>query len=151
MVYRGGMDLEDVALPTLMRMARGRYRADIRAALAEVGCDDVPRNGVFVLGAVAAGGAPLSEIIARLGISKQAAGVLVDTLVARDYVERTVDPDDRRRLRVALTERGAAAAEAVLDAVAGVDAALTARVGREHVAHTRATLIALIRDAGNHA
>ena len=45
----------------------------------------------------------------ELGVSKQAAGQLVDTLVLRGYLERSVDPEDRRRLTLTLTERGMAA------------------------------------------
>ncbi len=85
-----------------------------------------------------------SDIIDQLGVSKQAAGELVDTLVTRGYVERTIDPEDRRRLRVSLTERGDGAAAVVTAAVERTDAALLARVGPEYVAHTRATLAALI-------
>jgi hypothetical protein len=62
----------------------------------------------------------------------------------RGYVDRRVDPDDRRRLTVALTERGRAAAEVVRGAVAAIDHAVLVQVGPEHVAHTRTTLVALI-------
>ena len=77
-------------------------------------------------------------------MSKQAAGQLVDTLVARGYLDRTVDPDDRRRLTVTLTDRGLAAAQAIRTAVDDIDAALLADVGAEHIARTRATLASLI-------
>ncbi len=39
----------DVPLPWLMRHARDVYREAVVAALAGVGCDDLPRNGTFVL------------------------------------------------------------------------------------------------------
>jgi len=58
-----------------------------------------------------------------------------------------IDPDDRRRLRVLLTARGEATASVIRDAVERVDAALVERVGAEYLAHTRATLTALITDA----
>ena len=51
--------------------------------LAVAGCDDVPRNGSFVIGAIARGGSPLSGIIKELGVSKQAAGQLVELGHAR--------------------------------------------------------------------
>jgi DNA-binding MarR family transcriptional regulator len=133
-----------IPLPALLRAARAAYGTAVRAALAEAGCDDMPRNGSYVVTAIAHTGAPLSDIIQQLGVSKQAAGQLVDTLVTRGYLDRTVDPADRRRLVVSLTERGAAAAAVTRSAVAGVDAALEARVGAEYVAHTRVTLAALI-------
>jgi DNA-binding MarR family transcriptional regulator len=139
--------VEDWSMPALLRAARRVYGSAIRDALAEAGCDDVPRNGIFVIAAIARTGAPLSEIIEQLGVSKQAAGQLVDTLVVRGYLERSIDPEDRRRLRVTLTERGAAAAKVTRSAVQRLDSALAQRVGGEYVAHARATLTSLISGA----
>ncbi len=135
---------EEVGIPTLLRGARRTYGSAIRTALGDAGCDDLPGNGAFVIGATARGGSALGEIIRHLGVSKQAGGQLVDTLVVRGYLERSSDPDDRRRMTVALTGRGRRAAEAVRRAVGSVDAELTARVGSEAVARTRATLGVLI-------
>jgi DNA-binding MarR family transcriptional regulator len=134
----------EVAFPALLRAARRTYGDAIRAALAEVDCGDMPRNGSHVVGAIARNGSPLAQIITELGVSKQAAGQLVDTLVVRGYIDRSPDPDDRRRLTVALTERGRVAADASRAAVERVDAELIAAVGAEHVTHARATLAALI-------
>jgi|ERR1044072_3682610 DNA-binding MarR family transcriptional regulator len=133
-----------VVIPALLRHARTTYGTAMRRALAEVDCGDMPRNGLYVIGALAMGEAPLSEIIQELGVSKQAAGQLVDTLVLRGYLEREVDAGDRRRLTVALTERGKAAAAAQAAAREAVDAALVARVGEEKVRHAREVLGALI-------
>ena len=144
---------DEVAFPVLLRAARAAYGSAIRQALADVGCDDMPRNGSFVIAAIARSGAPLSEIIKGLGVSKQAAGQVVDTLVTRGYLDRSPDPEDRRRLTVTLTERGRAAAVVIRSVIDRVDAGLAERVGAEHVAHTRATLAALIEGnygAGEH-
>ena len=135
---------DDVAFPVLLRAARTAYGSAIRQALADVGCDDMPRNGSFVIGAIARTGAPLSEIIKGLGVSKQAAGQLVDSLVTRGYLDRAPDPDDRRRLTITLTERGHAAAAVIRSVIQRVDTELAGQVGAEYVAHTRATLAALI-------
>lgn len=135
---------EPVAFAALLRAARFAYGHAIREALNEAGLDDIPKNGIFVIGAISRTGAPLAQIIDSLGVSKQSAGQLVDTLALRGYIEREVDPEDRRRLTVALTARGRAAAAVARAAVERMDAALTKKVGREHVAHTRATLHALI-------
>lgn len=135
---------EDVVIPALLRAARRTYGSRIRTALAAVGCDDMPRNGSYVIGAIAREGSQLGQVILELGISKQAAGQLIDTLVARGYLERSPDPDDRRRMRIVLTERGELAATEIAATVAGVERDVVARVGGEHVAHARATLGALI-------
>ena len=135
---------DEITIPALLRFARGAYGNAIRAALAEAGYDDVPSNGIFVIGAIARTGAPLSNIIDHLGVSKQAAGLLVDSLVLRGYLEREVDPEDRRRLRVNLSERGTAAAAVSRATVERIDAELIERVGPAYISHTRATLAALI-------
>jgi DNA-binding MarR family transcriptional regulator len=139
-------DLEEVSIPALLRAARRTYGGAIGRGLAEVGIEDMPRNGVFVINTIARLGSPLSEIIDALGISKQAAGQLVDTLVTRGYLDRAPDPEDRRKMTVALTERGRLAAETARAAIDQVDSALVARVGAAAIASTRATLFALIAD-----
>jgi DNA-binding MarR family transcriptional regulator len=82
-------------------------------SLDAAGHDDIPKNGLYVIGGLAreTGAHPLSELIEELRLSKQAAGQLVDTLVTRGYLKRDVDSEDRRRLTIALTARGRAAAK----------------------------------------
>jgi DNA-binding MarR family transcriptional regulator len=134
---------EPEPIPSLLRRARRAYARAVTDALAETGFDDVPRNGAYVLAASAREGAQLGQIIRELAVSKQAAGQLIDTLVSRGYLDRAVDPQDRRRLTIALTERGAAAAAAISAAAAGVDARLLQRVSAAHVGHAREVLGAL--------
>ncbi|OJU09767.1 MAG: hypothetical protein BGN86_05775 [Caulobacterales bacterium 68-7] len=137
---------EVVSFPALLRNARSIYGAAMRRALEEAGFDDIPGNGLYVIGGLAlgAGDAPLSALINDLKVSKQAAGQLIDTLVMRGYLTREVDPNDRRRLVVTLTERGRAAAEAQAAGRAEVDAALNALVGERAVQVTRKVLAAVI-------
>lgn len=140
-------DLHDeVVLPVLLAAARRTYGSAIRRALAAAGFDDMPRAGARVVGGIARyGNAQLSDVAASHTISKQAVSQLVDTLVARGYVVRLPDETDRRRLMIALTDRGAAAAEEIRASVAAVDAAFEQAVGAEEVARVRAALGALIR------
>lgn len=138
---------QDISMPALLRAARMAYRGEIRLELARAGFEDVPKNGILVVGAIARSGAPLRDVIRHLGVSKQAAGQLVDALVLRGYLEREVDASDRRRLTIRLSERGRGAAAAARAAVERVDARLARHVPREWVDHTRATLLALIGDS----
>lgn len=137
--------LDQIPLPALLRLARPAYGSAMRQALEAAGFDDIPRSGLYVIGGLALGsaGIPLATLIRDLRTSKQAAGQLVDTLVARGYLIRAVDESDRRRLVVTLTERGRAAAATQRAARERVDAELMARVGSESVARTRRTLAAL--------
>jgi DNA-binding MarR family transcriptional regulator len=140
---------DELTMPALLRGARRTYGSAIRQALVEAGYDDVPTNGSYVISGIARTGAPLAEIITGLGVSKQAAGQLVDTLALRGYLERAIDPEDRRRLTVSLTERGRAAALVIRSAADQVDTDLVGRVGPEFVAHARATMAALIEAQGD--
>ncbi len=134
-----------IPLPALLRHARTTYGAAMRKALIEAGYDDIPRNGLYVIGGMAlgAGALPLGQLVKELGVSKQAAGQLVDMLVLRGYLDREADPDDRRKLTVALTERGRAAAETQAAARQKIDEELVRHVGEEDVARTRRTLAML--------
>jgi DNA-binding MarR family transcriptional regulator len=134
----------ETVLPVLLRPGRGVYGLFVRDALLAAGFNDMPPNGGYVLGIIGPGGLPLSDVISDLGVSKQTASELVDTLVVRGYVERTEDPRDRRRVFLTLTDRGNAASDAVSAAAAEVDARLVAMVGAERMAHTKETLAALL-------
>lgn len=137
---------QEVVLPALLRHARTTYGIAMRRALVGAGYDDVPKNGLYVLGGLTpeAGPLPLQELIEQLRISKQSASQLVDTLVARGYLQRAEDPNDRRKLTITLTERGRHAAETQSAARKKVDAELLQRMGQESIDHTRRTLAALI-------
>lgn len=143
---------EEVALPVLLRHGRTAYGSAMRRALDEAGYDDIPGNGLYVIGGLALGvpDIPLGQLIKELRISKQAAGQLVDALVTRGYLERAVDKEDRRKLTVTLTERGKAAAATQAAAREKVDAELLAGVGQDDVLRTRRTL-AVLCDIGRQA
>jgi DNA-binding MarR family transcriptional regulator len=136
---------DQISIPALLRHARHTYGKAMRSALEEAGYDDIPANGLYVIGGLALDGdVPLGRLVKQLGISKQGAGQLVDTLVMRGYLSRTVDDNDRRQLVVALTDRGRAAAEIQARARDRVDAELVARVGEDDVRAARRSLGVLI-------
>jgi DNA-binding MarR family transcriptional regulator len=143
---------ETIPIPVLLRHGRNTYGSAMRRALAEAGYDDIPGNGLYLIGGLALDRAdiPLGQLIRELRISKQAAGQLVDTLVTRGYLERSMDKDDRRKLTVALTERGRAAAATQAAAREKVDAELLASVGQDDLSRTRRTL-AVLCDIGHQA
>jgi DNA-binding MarR family transcriptional regulator len=136
---------DEASIPALLRGARGSYAHTIAAYLAEAGCDDLPQNGPFVLGGMASQHAPAVEMIRGLGVTRQAASQLIDTLVVRGYLSREVNPADRRRLTIDLTDRGRAAAEAIGAAIGQVDEELATMITPAELAGLRAGLIALAR------
>jgi len=133
------------AIPALMRAARGSYAEAIYRHLAAADLDDLPRNGPFVLGGMARTAASAADLIAALGVTKQAASQLIDTLVIRGYLTREVNPNDRRRMTIELTDRGRAAAAAVRAGVEEVDAELAGMISPAELAGLRAGLAALAR------
>ena len=144
---------DDIPIPGLLRHARTTYGAAMREALRAAECDDIPRNGLYVIGGLALGaaGVPLGRLAAELGVSKQAAGQLVDTLVLRGYLDRKLDPEDRRKVSITLSERGEMAAKVQAGARERVDAALAAQVGARCVSQMRKALGALCAMAREHA
>lgn len=131
-------------IPALLRWARGSYGDAIRVQLARGGYDDLPPNGAFVIGGMAMGNGSAGDMIQGLGVTKQAASQLIDTLVLRGYLTREVDPEDRRRLTIHLTERGGGAADAVGMGVAAVDEELAGMISPTELAGLRAGLGALV-------
>jgi DNA-binding MarR family transcriptional regulator len=141
----GAMPSDDVNIPALLRGARGSYAHTIAVFLAEAGCDDLPQNGPFVLGGMANHRASAVDMIRGLGVTRQAASQLIDTLVVRGYLSREVNPADRRRLNIELTDRGRAAAEAIAAAIGQVDGELATMITPAELAGLRAGLIALAK------
>jgi DNA-binding MarR family transcriptional regulator len=91
---------------------------------------------------------PQADVVASLGLSKQAASQLIDTLVLREYLERRNDTVDRRRMEVRLTDRGRTAALAIQAAVDAIEGALAQLITADELHGLRAGLAAyrLIRE-----
>jgi DNA-binding MarR family transcriptional regulator len=91
-----------------------------------------PAHG-FLFQALRPTGAGASEIAERLGVTKQAARLIVDELAGLGYVERTEDPDDARRRPVRLTSRGQDALRCSEEAFNDLRAELATELGTETV------------------
>ena len=133
----------NVPLPALLYATRGTYTEAVRRAQAKAGCEDVPASGELILNAMEWSGASLERIVRWLGVTKQAVSQAVETLVVRGYLERTRDASDRRRVNLLPTAKGRAAGKAARAAIEALDRELRARVGAQHIAYTRTTLLAL--------
>jgi DNA-binding MarR family transcriptional regulator len=141
----GAVPGDGASIPALLRGARGSYAHTIAAFVTEAGCDDLPQNGPYVLGGMASRHAPTVDMIRGLGVTRQAASQLIDTLVVRGYLSREVNPADRRRLNIELTDRGRAAAGAIAAAIGQVDEELATMITSAELAGLRAGLIALAK------
>jgi DNA-binding MarR family transcriptional regulator len=95
-------------------------------------------------------GGPVSmkELAAARGVALNTATSLVDRLVAGGLVERRGDPDDRRVVRVAVTERGRVLVERLRTAREAVMRRLFDDLGDEEIDRVLAAMPALTRLAG---
>ena len=98
-------------------------------------------------------GVRLTDLAARVGVSKQAVGQLVDDLAAIGMVERIADPHDRRAKRIRFSRLGYAALMHGLGILRDVEATLRSRVGARRMSDLHHTLKLVVqalerRDAG---
>jgi DNA-binding MarR family transcriptional regulator len=137
----------DTPIPTLMRAARGAYAQAIRAELLAAGIEDLPRNGPGILFATISteggSGEQATSLSGRLGVSKQAISQLVETLVRRGLLVRKDDPEDGRRVDLAVTERGHEAVDAIVRGADSVDEELAGTVSEPELLAFRKALTAL--------
>src|SRR6478609_606473 len=83
--------------------------------LAEKGFPDLGRNDGYVFRTLARQPLTVSALAARLEISKQGAGQIIEDMERRGYVVRRPDPDDARARLVDLSPRGRGAMTAASD------------------------------------
>ncbi len=116
----------------------------IQQGLARRGFDDVrPMHG-FAFVRISAGDATVVDLADYLGVTKQAAGQLVEQLAQRGYLTRKPHPHDGRARLLALTPRGHACTRGAEAAAAETVRAWETTLGREDFDALSATLATLV-------
>jgi DNA-binding MarR family transcriptional regulator len=138
---RSGADL------ALLLLAGFRAMADqAQTELAGRGHEDVRPVHDFALRAILTGADSASELGRAMSVTKQAAAKTIAALEARGYVAREPDPDDRRRVRLRVTEHGHALMREGEAVFAELRARWERQVGAEAVAALESTLRQLVGD-----
>ena len=135
--------------PPLTRLFAIGYRANIEGLhdeLARRGWDDVRPAYGFALLAVRDSPATVTDLARWLGMTKQAASVLVEQLAGADLVRRNQDPADRRAWLVSLTRRGRRLLSTVEEIYAEQERRAAELIGAERLARLRADLVTLLSD-----
>jgi DNA-binding MarR family transcriptional regulator len=127
---------QPVDLGILLALAYQEFVRQLRDHHAEHGFTDHGRADGYVFRALASRPMTVSDLAARLGISKQGAGQIIDDMRRRGYVQRRPDPDDARAQLLFLTERG----EAALATARRFHQTYERRLSRTYGAATVATL-----------
>lgn len=89
-------------------------------------------------------GIRLTDLADRLGVTKQAAQVLVDDLVQGGFLERVPDPDDGRAKLIRWSERGRQGLAHGVGFLQELEEELGAEIGDADLARTHDTLLGLI-------
>lgn len=113
----------------LFRLARLLDEAAI-ARVAAAGAPTLRTSHTALLPHLDLEGTRLVDLAARVGVSKQAVGQLVDDLESMGVLERVPDPEDGRARRVCFTRRGLQAMLHGLDVLDGLEQQLAAAIGR---------------------
>jgi len=117
----------------------------LHARLAEQGWDEIRPAYGFVLLAAREGPVTGTDVATLLGMTKQAASKLADSMVAAGLVERRPDPGDARSKRIELTRRGRDFLATVEQIYAELEAGWAAAIGRDGVDRLRTDLLCVLR------
>jgi DNA-binding MarR family transcriptional regulator len=132
-------------LTFLLGMAFQLVLREFVQRVAAAGYPDLRPVHGMALQALKGSGATSTELAEHLGVTKQAAGQIVDDLEHRGYVRRESHPDGGRRRLVVLTDvalRHLAVAGRVLR---GLEAEISGQLGEADLARLRVDLARLTR------
>jgi DNA-binding MarR family transcriptional regulator len=118
---------------------------ELNDRLAEEGFGAVRTSMGFAFQRLAGGGATSGELAAHLGITKQAAGQLVDEMERHGLARRTPGPDGRTKT-VVMTERGYECTRAATRISIEIEQRWARRVGAERLDALVADLRALTNE-----
>src|SRR4051794_3662789 len=129
-----------IPMAGLFEIAKDAFFEDFRAELEQTEFADIRPTHGCVFRFVKGDGKRLTDVAELAGMTKQSVGEIVDDLVARGYVKRIPDPDDKRAKIICLTERGERAQATGLALFAKVEKQWAKRYGAERIAQVRELL-----------
>ena len=137
--------LEGVQLFFLLGLSFQLVLGEFVDRLDDAGYDDLRPVHGLVFQALARGDTTSTELAERIGVTKQAAGQIVDHLESAGYVERRDHPEGGRRRLIALTPKADRHMRVAGLLLHEFEAELADAVGDPELARIRRALIALIR------
>lgn len=140
-MYRVTSDAQPIDLGILLGLAYQEFVRELRQAHAEAGYTDLGRSDGVVFRQLAIQPMTVSDLAARLQITKQGAAQIIDDMQVRGYVERHPDPTDGRARLVHLTDRGRRALAEARRFHHGYEQRLIDRHGEDAVANLRRLLV----------
>lgn len=138
----------DVELTFLLGMAFQLLLTEFNERVAAAGYPDLRPVHGMAFQALWGRGATASELAGRLGVTKQAAGQIVDDLERRGYVQRQPHPEGGRRKLIVLTDAAHRHLEVAGAIMRRLEEEEAERVDGADPAVLRAELSRLIRGLG---
>lgn len=135
------------SIGVLLRDGASAVDAEIKAAQAEQGFDEIQPGHHTVLRHLGEDGARPSELAAKAGVSRQAVTKILDDLERRGLIAREPDPADGRGVIVRYTPRGLAALKVARTRMNQLERRYASHVGADRWRTVRDVLEALF-DAG---
>src|SRR4051794_2264339 len=129
-----------IPLAGLFDIAHEAFFRDFRAELEQTEFADLRPTHGCVFRFVRGPGMRPTVLAEMAGMTKQSVGEIVDDLVARGYVKRIPDPEDKRAKLICLTERGERAQATGLALFAKVEQQWAERYGAKRMAQLRELL-----------
>ena len=133
--------------PALARLFAIAYRSlidGLHTRLMDKGWDDVRPAYGFVLLAARPSPTTSTELAALMGVTKQAASKVVDSMEEGGYVRRLAGDGDARRRPVELTARGRDLLVEVEAIYADLEAGWAEMIGRDALERLRADLVVVL-------
>lgn len=141
----------DVPLARLFAMAYRHLVVAMHERLVERGWQDIRASYGYVLLAARDRPTTSGEVAGLLGVSKQAASKLIESMVDTGLLSRRVSAGDSRAKPVALTARGRRLLATVEEIYVELEAEWAEVVGQRTVERVRTGLVAVLTSAYNGA
>jgi DNA-binding MarR family transcriptional regulator len=138
--------VEPLELGILLNLAFGAVKQRLHAHLAAAGFDDLGPTFGYIFRLLDGASPSLAVVAGRLGITAQGALKIVGEMVAKGYIERVDDEQDRRIRRLRLTGRGKRALQEARKFYATYERALRGRLGGSRVTVARGVLEAIVAE-----
>ncbi|MGN6587420.1 MAG: MarR family winged helix-turn-helix transcriptional regulator [Solirubrobacterales bacterium] len=129
-----------IPMAGLFEIAKDAFFEDFREELEQTEFGDIRPTHGCVFRFVRGEGMRLTVLAEMAGMTKQSVGEIVDDLVARGYVKRIPDPEDKRAKLICLTERGERAQATGLALFAKVEEQWKERYGERRITQLRKLL-----------
>jgi len=132
----------------MLALARQSWLGAMTAGLADLGYDGYRRADAAATRLLLRGPVPVGRLGAALGVTRQAARKVADSLQQRGYATTSRDHHDSRQVNVALTAAGRDYAKAVVTVIARLNREVARRADPDSLAAADAVLrLALFDDS----